>query len=131
MKTLKQFILYAAIGTSNVIIDFIILNILWKITNMYSGYINILFKFISFMFYSINGYYLNKKYTFKLEGAYIKYASILGIAALLNSLILSTLSLYNRFNIPQILWCNICALIASICTGIISFLINKKLIFKN
>lgn len=130
-KSIKQFILYVIIGTSNFLIDFFILNILWKITGIYSGYINFLFKGISFLAYSANGYYWNKKYTFKTEGSYIKFASVLGAAAIANAFILSNLSLYNLLGVSQILWSNISALTASITTGIVSFLINKFIVFKD
>ena len=129
-KSMKQFILYAIIGTSNFLIDFFILNTLWKITGVYSGYINFLFKAISFLAYSANGYYWNKKYTFKTEGSYIKFASVLGAAAIVNAFILSNLSLYNLLGVSQALWSNISALTASITTGIASFLINKFIVFK-
>lgn len=126
---IKQFILYALIGFSNVIIDFSILNILWKTTGIYKGSINILFKLISFVFYSLNGYYWNKKYTFKTDGSFLKFASVLGIAAIINSIILSIMSLYNILGLSDLLWSNICALVASIITGIGSFLVNKLYIF--
>lgn len=127
---MKQLTLYALIGGSNVIIDFTILNILWKITGIYKGAINILFKAISFTAYSINGYYWNKKYTFKGEGSYLKFASVMGTAAMLNAIILSIMSNKNILGISQILWANISALTASMTTGIGSFLINKFYIFK-
>ncbi|MBU5269602.1 GtrA family protein [Clostridium cochlearium] len=127
---IKQFILYALIGSSNVVIDFCILNMLWMVTGIYKGAANILFKFISFIFYSLNGYYWNKKYTFKTEGSFLKFASVLGIAAIINSIILSIMSIYNILGISDLLWSNICALTASIITGIGSFLINKLYIFK-
>lgn len=126
---IKQFILYALIGFSNVIIDFSILNILWRTTGIYKGSINILFKLISFVFYSLNGYYWNKKHTFKTDGSFLKFASVLGIAAIINSIILSIMSLYNILGLSDLLWSNICALVASIITGIGSFLVNKLYIF--
>ncbi len=100
-------------------------------TGRYSGNINYLFKLISFSIYSINGYFLNRKFTFKTKNSsYIQYASVIGIAAILNGIILSNLSSYNLLNVSQVLWSNISALIASMGTGILSFLINKFFIFK-
>lgn len=126
-----EFIKYASIGALNVLIDFLVLNLLWSFTGMYSGNINYLFKLISFSIYSINGYFLNKKFTFKTkDSSYIQYASVIGIAAILNGIILSNLSSYNLLNTSQVLWSNISALIASMGTGILSFLINKFFIFK-
>ncbi|WP_251860567.1 GtrA family protein [Clostridium sp. Marseille-Q2269] len=130
-KNFIQFIKYASIGVLNVLIDFLILNLLWFITGIYSGNINYLFKVISFSAYSMSGYFLNRKFTFKSNSSsYIQYASVIGIAAILNSIILSNLSSYNLLNVSQIIWSNISALIASMCTGILSFLINKLFVFK-
>ncbi|MBO0562101.1 GtrA family protein [Clostridium botulinum] len=130
-KGFIEFIKYASIGALNVLIDFLVLNLLWFFTGMYSGTINYLFKLISFSIYSINGYFLNKKFTFKTkDSSYIQYASVIGIAAILNGIILSNLSSYNLLNVSQVLWSNISALIASMGTGILSFLINKFFIFK-
>ncbi len=53
-----EFIKYASIGALNVIIDFSVLNLLWFLTGLYSGNINYLFKLISFLIYSVNGYIL-------------------------------------------------------------------------
>ncbi len=126
-----QFIKYTLIGGINVLIDFGILNILWIITGIYQGYINYLFKFISFTAYSTNGYFMNKKFTFKSNNnSYFKYISVLAVTAILNAFILSNLSMHNFFNFRTIIWSNISALIASISTGIISFLINKIFVFK-
>ncbi|MGO5093818.1 GtrA family protein [Clostridium sporogenes] len=126
-----EFIKYVSIGALNVIIDFSVLNLLWFFTGLYSGNINYLFKLISFSIYSINGYTLNKKFTFKTKNSsYIQYASVIGIAAILNGIILSNLSSYNFLNVSQVIWSNISALIASMSTGILSFLINKFFIFK-
>lgn len=129
-KNIKQFILYAIIGASNFLIDLFILNTFWKITGVYSGYTNFLFKGISFLAYSANGYYWNKKYTFRTEGSYIKFAFVLCAAAIVNAFILSNLSLYNLLGISQVLWSNISALTGSIITGAASFLINKFIVFK-
>lgn len=131
-KSFMQFIKYSLIGGLNVIIDFAILNLLWFSTACYEGRINYLFKFISFCAYSTNGYFMNKKFTFKSkESSYFKYISVIGIAALLNGIILSNLTIHNFLNLKSVLWANISALVASITTGIISFLINKFLVFKN
>ena len=102
-----EFIKYASIGALNVLIDFLVLNLLWSFTGMY------------------------KKFTFKTkDSSYIQYASVIGIAAILNGIILSNLSSYNLLNVSQVLWSNISELIASMGTGILSFLINKFFIFK-
>lgn len=49
-KGFIEFIKYASIGALNVLIDFLVLNLLWFLTGRYSGNINYLFKLISFQF---------------------------------------------------------------------------------
>lgn len=130
IKDLREIIFYIIIGGSNFVIDFTILNLLWGITHLYKGYVNILFKTFSFIICSINGYSLNKKYTFKTEGSYIKYASVLGISNIMDAFLLSILSMHNILGISQIAWCNISNFIAYASTGILGFIINKLFIFK-
>ncbi|MFA9398264.1 MAG: GtrA family protein [Clostridiaceae bacterium] len=125
-----EFIKYALVGSSNVLIDFIILNTLMHFTGIYQGSYLILFNIASFLIYSTNGYILNKKFTFKSEKAsYFLYILVLGSAMIVNSLILFALSVNNTFSLDQVLWANISKLIASITSGIVSFLINKFLVF--
>ncbi|WP_034869521.1 GtrA family protein [Clostridium lundense] len=130
IKNLKEFIFYVLIGGINFIIDFTILNILWKITHLYEGYVNIIFKTISFIICSLNGYNLNKKYTFKADGSYIRYASVLGLSNIADAFLLSILSMHNILGISPVAWSNISNFIAYASTGTIVFIINKFLIFK-
>lgn len=130
--SLYQFVLYACIGGVNVALDFAVMNLLWHFSGRYSGNINYLFKSISFIAYSTNGYFLNKKLTFNAEGnssSYLKYMSVLGAAMIANAFILSNLTMYNLLDTSPALWANICQLIASMTTGIASFLANKFFVF--
>lgn len=92
-----------------------------------------LLQFITYAFiiYSINGYYLNKKFTFKVnKSSYIKYAFVLGTSAFFNTNIFIYLTAYNIFNFPIKLWFNLSKLTASMTVGILTFLINKFFIFQ-
>lgn len=135
-KGIKQFIMYSIIGGSNFLIDLGILNVLWHITGIYAGFMNYIFKFISFCAYSANGYFWNRHFTFKPDNSdpkansYFKYATVLGTAMLVNAFILSVMTMHNIFNINPKLWANISALTGSIVTGIASFLVNKFFIFE-
>lgn len=130
-KTLFQLIKYALIGAINVLVDFSILEILMVITGIYKGFYLAVFNGISFIVYSINGYNLNKRFTFKSKkSSYFKYAATLFCTMILSSFILSTLTLYNIFNLKPILWASIVKLFASMTTGILNFTINKLFIFK-
>ncbi|WP_373898619.1 GtrA family protein [Haloimpatiens sp. FM7315] len=133
LNNLFQFITYALIGGSNELINLGILNFLAYITHIYSNKLALfLFEFIAFIAYSINGYILNRKFTFKsINSSYLKYAAVLGSSAIFNTLLFITLNSKNKFNISPELWLNISKLIASITIGIITFLINKFYVFKN
>ncbi len=65
LNPLTQFIKYALVGAINIIIDIIILNILSYTTGITSGKMLFVFNIIAFCVYSICGYKLNKKFTFK------------------------------------------------------------------
>ncbi|MCY6483784.1 GtrA family protein [Clostridium aestuarii] len=136
-QNLVQFITYALVGGSNVLINFAIINILSSITNIYSATdtysraLLYLFDIAAFGAYSINGYLLNRKLTFKSnKSSYLKYALVLGISAFFNTNIFVWLTGHNTFYLPIKLWFNLSKLIASITVGIVTFLINKFFIFK-
>lgn len=130
-KSVLEFVKYALVGVSNVVIDFSILNLLMYTTSVYKGGLLIIFNIISFAFYSVNGYLLNRKFTFKSkDSSYFLYAAVLGSAMLINSYILYFLSINNIMNINQILWANTAKLFASMVSGIFSFLLSKNHVFK-
>lgn len=131
IKILLELITYAVIGTVNFLLDMTVVNILMFVFHTYRGHKLIYFSIISFFVYSINGYIMNKKYTFKSnDSTYFKYVSVLGISMLLDSIIFSILSIHNVFNLNQILWANISKLIAFSTTGTLCFIANKLLVFK-
>ncbi|GKU25655.1 GtrA family protein [Clostridium folliculivorans] len=132
LKAIIQFITYSLVGSSNVIIDLIVLNILWTVTGLTVGRINFLFKLISFCIYSTSGYLLNKKFTFKSESkssSYFGYVSLLGILSFLDAVIIANLTRHNIFHIHRFFWANISAFLAAMLTGILGFIINKFVIF--
>lgn len=130
-EAIIEFIKYVAIGTMNVAIDFGILELLMYMTGIYQGYTLFIFNAISFIAYSINGYIMNKNFTFKSnKSSYFKYASVLAATMILNGFILSTLSMHNIFYLKPVVWASICKAIASSTTGIINFLVNKFVVFK-
>ncbi|MFD3157552.1 GtrA family protein [Haloimpatiens sp. FM7330] len=131
LSNLMQFITYALVGGSNGLINLLIINILSRLTNIYSGKTLFLFDFIAFIAYSINGYFLNRKFTFKSkDSSYFKYAGVLAISAIFNTMLFVTLTNNNIFNLSKSIWLNISKLIASITIGIITFLVNKFFVFK-
>lgn len=132
VKNIIEFISYATVGASNVLIDILVFNLLWKITGHSIGNINYLFKLISFSIYSTTGYLLNKNMTFKSsgeKGAYFKYASLLAFLSFLDAALIVKLTRFNIFHIKHILWNNICVLFAAMATGLLGYIINKFFIF--
>lgn len=131
-KNIRQLLSYALVGTCNFILDITVLNLLMFIFKIYKGPILIIFNIFSFIMYSINGYFLNKKFTFKSnQNSYLKYTSVLGIFMLINGVIFSFLSLYNILNISQLLWANISKSLASILSGFLAFWVNKFFVFNH
>jgi putative flippase GtrA len=141
-KSSSQFIKYALVGAINIIIEILILNILSYTTGITSGKMLFLFNIIAFSVYSLCGYELNKRFTFKEtspEKAYFQYASVLFFSMLLNSFMLVLLTsnnpllhlIHNHRNIVKLnhLWFNIVILIDSITIGLLGFSINKFFVF--
>ncbi len=131
-KNIIEFISYATVGASNVLIDILVFNFLWKVTGHSVGNINYLFKLVSFSIYSTTGYLLNKNMTFKSsgeKGAYLKYASLLAFLSFLDAALIAKLTRLNIFHIKHILWNNICVLFAAMATGLLGYIINKFFIF--
>lgn len=131
-RSLIQLINYSLVGLSNMILDLLIVNILMKIFNTYNGPLLMVFNIISFLVYSLNGYVLNKKFTFKSEEkSYLKYMIVLGGSVIIESPLFSLLTTFNIFSLDKVLWANICKIISFTLGGVMCFLINKFLIFKD
>ncbi|UFH66173.1 GtrA family protein [Clostridium cadaveris] len=131
-KSLIQLLTYSLVGLSNMILDLLIVNILMKIFNTYNGPLLMAFNIISFLLYSLNGYVLNKKFTFKSEEkSYLKYMIVLGGSVIIESPLFSLLTTFNIFSLDKVLWANICKIISFTLGGVMCFLINKFLIFKD
>ena len=142
LKSINEFIKYALVGAINIAIDITIINILSFATGITKGNMLFIFNIIAFLVYSICGYYLNKRFTFRKissEKAYFQYASVLFFSMILNSLMLVILTSKNPLiafmpketSIVSInhLWMNIAILIDSMVIGFLGFLINKFFVF--
>jgi len=142
IQSLVQFVKYALVGATNVIIDVIILNILSYTTGITHGKMLFVFNIIAFCIYSICGYNLNKKFTFSdtaPKKAYFQYSSVLFFSMILNSFMLVLLTsrnplihlMHHQRNIMKLnhLWLNISMLLGSMMIGVFGFLINKFFVF--
>ena len=133
---------YSLVGAINITIDIIILNILSYSTGITHGKMLFVFNIIAFSVYSICGYKLNKKFTFKDTSSnenYFQYASVLFFSMILNSFMLILLTsnnplmhlMHRHTNIHKLnhLWFNMSILIDSMTIGLFGFLVNKFFIF--
>lgn len=133
LKKAKEFFTFVFVGTSNTILEALIMNFLWWISGLYEGNINYLFKFITFIICSIVGYFMNQKLTFKSKNGlkdYFKYAIVLGFLSLLEAIVIAEFTKIHISFIPILLWANIVSVMASGLIGILNFFISKFLIFK-
>jgi len=145
-QSLDQFIQYSLVGVTNTIIEISILNILSFITGITHGKTLFLFNMVAFSIYSVCGYKLNRKFTFKdasgetsSVNAYFQYASVLFVIMILNSFMLIILTsrnplihlMHHQRHIMKLnhLWLNISMLIDSIILGILGFIVNKLFVF--
>ena len=141
-EALAQFMKYSLVGAINITIDIIILNILSYSTGITHGKMLFVFNIIAFSVYSICGYKLNKKFTFKDTSSnenYFQYASVLFFSMILNSFMLILLTsnnplmhlMHRHTNIHKLnhLWFNMSILIDSMTIGLFGFLVNKFFIF--
>lgn len=142
LQSITEFIKYALVGAGNILIEITIINILSYATGITSGKMLFIFNIIAFLAYSISGYHLNKKFTFRKitsEKAYFQYASVLFFSMILNSLMLVILTsknpllsfMHGQADIVSLnhLWMNIAILIDSMVIGFLGFLINKFFVF--
>jgi putative flippase GtrA len=142
LKSIAELIKYSLVGSINILIDLLVMNILSFTTGITRGKVLFVFNIIAFSIYSVSGYILNKNFTFKgtpRPHAYFQYASVLFFSMILNSLMLVVLTCYNPLitlipnetNIVKLnhLWLSLCILIDSIVIGLLGFLINKFFVF--
>jgi len=64
-NTFKQFIKFLVVGANNTALDFLILNILMKVFNIYKGWSLIFLNSLSFSIAVTNSYFINRFWTFK------------------------------------------------------------------
>jgi len=134
----NQFGKFVAIGFTNAAVDFGVLNYLISITGITAGVYYSVFKTASFLTALINSYLLNKHWAFEARqkgsrgGEFIKFATVAGVAALLNvgvaSYIVNFVNPFYGFSAAT--WANIGAVIGGASALIVSFTGFKLLVFK-
>jgi putative flippase GtrA len=137
-KFIMQFGKFFIVGILNTGLDFLILNILMRLTDTYKGPNLVIYGTISFSIAVINSYFLNKYWTFGDKGKeqapkqFIKFLSVSLIGLLLNnSIIYAITTLVNPiFGLTPVLWANFGKVVA---TGVVlswNFAGYKLFVFK-
>lgn len=127
-----QLIKFAVVGSINTAVDFGVLNLLIFFTALSSGIYFSIFKAISFIVANINSYFLNRFWTFRAGGEYLKFFIIslggliinVGISSLLVNLVMP------QFGIGPVLWANIGAAFGAGAGLLWNFLGYKFMVFK-
>ena len=134
----NQFGKFVAIGFTNAMVDFGVLNLLISATDIAAGTYYSVFKTVSFLVALFNSYFLNKYWAFGAGqtgpqgGEFFKFAGVAMVAALLNvgvaSYIVNFVNPVFGFSAP--VWANVGAVVGGASALIISFVGFKLLVFK-
>jgi len=137
-KSVLQFSKFFVVGILNTGIDFLVLNILMRLTNTYEGPSIVYFNTISFSVAVINSYILNKYWTFgdssKVQAPqqFIKFFGVSAVGWGLNTGIMYSVStlISPLFGLSPALWANFAKAMA---TGVVllwNFAGYKLFVFK-
>ncbi len=129
----KRFIKYAVVGSASFFADIVILNALSLLTGHNKGFFAAGFSTVSFLFANVNSYFLNKKWTFKENNQNAKYKTFLKISAIgvaVNISIVYFLTIHISQNfVSDLVWLNICKIIATMLVAIFNYIGYKKFVF--
>lgn len=137
-KLIKQFSKFIIVGVVNTGLDFLVLNILIRLTGITAGKEIFVLNTISFSVAVINSYFLNKYWTFQDQtsrGEPVKFSQFIAVSVvgvILNSLVLTaiTTSVAPLFGLGAVLWANIAKLFATGISLIWNFIGYKFFVFK-
>ncbi len=137
-KVGSQFIKFAVVGVINTGIDFLILNILSKITGINSGNGLIPLNIVSFAAATTNSYFLNKHWSFSdnsnydTEKKFSLFLAVSIVGALLNTGVLRfiTTNVHPMFGLSPKLWLNVAKLAATGVSLVWNFIGYKLFVFK-
>ena len=137
-KSVLQFSKFFVVGIMNTAIDFIVLNILMKVTNTYEGKEVIIFNTISFTVAVANSYILNKYWTFEDKtkatdpAQFAKFFTVSVIGWLLNTSILFSITTYIHpiLGLSAALWANVAKATATCFVLAWNFVGYKLFVFK-
>lgn len=136
IPVLLQIAKFGAIGASNTVIDFGILNFLSASSQVFSGLFLVPLNAISFSIAVLNSYFWNRYWTFKggqknAGKQFLEFIVVSVIAALINTVLVYLLTLIPPIGgISEPLWLNISKLFATFISLVWNFLGYKFLVFK-
>lgn len=137
-KFIAQFGKFFVVGILNTGIDFLVFNILMRLTGIYKGPYIVVFSTIAFCVAVTNSYLLNKYWTFKDKadsnntGQFAKFMGVSIIGLILNNSIIYTITTLVSpvFGVTPVLWANI-AKITAVCVVLVwNFMGYKLFVFK-
>jgi putative flippase GtrA len=131
-KTLKQVVIFVAIGILNTGIDFLVLNILLALVGAPGAGGYIVIKGISFIIANVNSYFWNTKFTFSAKrnvASFGKFFVATAIGFGVNTLV-ATLVYHLTIGWGILIAGNTGALVGTIASMVINFILYKYVVFK-
>lgn len=132
----REFLKFSAVGCSNLIIDFALLNLLSFATGIYAGFGIVVLNVIAFAVAVTNSYFWNKFWTFRRAGPlrpgeYSKFFAVNAVGSFMNSGVVYTVTtlIGPAGGIHPQLWLNIAKVIALPFSTAWNFLGSKFFIF--
>ena len=119
LRLRQQFLRYAIIGVLNFLISTSVLNLLARLTHIYSGPMLFVFSAIAFTVAVTNSYLCNRNWTFKAKkGSAIQYPLFYGLTLIgfgLSSMIIFVMTTHipAPFGISAPLWLNVANVVAA------------------
>ncbi len=137
-KLIWQFLRFAAIGTMNAAINFLVLNLLAHIFHVTKGESIIWIAIVAFVVATTNSYFFNKYWTFKDRThdrgeELVLFLLVSLVGAGINSGIVYLITTYTHplFGLSGTLWLNVAALAATAISLIWNFIGYRLFVFKS
>lgn len=133
MRTVFQIVKFVVVGVSNTAIDFLVFNVLIFATGVATGNPVSVFKGVSFLVAVGNSYFWNKRWTFQSDKkVFIQFlvVSVIGFALNVGTASIVINGIGPQFGLPDQLWANVGAIVATLVVMTSNFLGYKFLVFK-
>ena len=136
-QTVIQAAKFGMIGVSNTLVDLGLFNFLLLFFGITTGVWLSVFKAISYSAGLVNSYVWNRRWTFRITGAsgkgeigkFLATNAVALVANVVTTTLLGTM-IGPQFGIPEVLWVNISAIIATGVALVVNFIGYKFLVFR-